>query len=142
MGRIWEDQNKYQRWLDASSLRSGDSCVQGGIVPKAAAAEIKAKARLLGGSRINEIELETRHDVIAFHNVGGGIRVTGRPLLSLWTDVFRRARHATAQVRDASGNHQQGLTRLRGPEQTGSRIQTTIAVGRTHGIHGNRQPSD
>src|SRR5438874_3105102 len=64
MGKIWEDQNKYQRWLDVE-LAVTETLASKGIVPQDAAAEIKAKANF-SVDRINEIELETRHDVIAF----------------------------------------------------------------------------
>ena len=64
MGRIWEDQNKYQRWLDVE-LAVTETLASKGIVPKDAAAEIKAKANF-SVERIDAIELETRHDVIAF----------------------------------------------------------------------------
>src|SRR5438128_11222220 len=64
MGRIWEDQNKYQRWLDVE-LAVTETLAEQGIVPKDAAAEIRAKAGF-SVDRINEIEAEVRHDVIAF----------------------------------------------------------------------------
>src|SRR5436309_1352092 len=43
MGRIWEDQNKYQRWLDVE-LAVTETLAAEGIIPKDAAAEIKATA--------------------------------------------------------------------------------------------------
>jgi len=49
MGRIWEDQNKYQRWLDVE-LAVVETLADGGIIPKDAAAEIKALHSLLSGS--------------------------------------------------------------------------------------------
>src|SRR6058998_1740090 len=64
MGRIWEDQNKYQRWLDVE-LAVVETLADGGIIPKDAAAEIKARAAF-SVDRINEIEAEVKHDVIAF----------------------------------------------------------------------------
>src|SRR5712671_1925994 len=64
MGRIWEDQNKYQRWLDVE-LAVTETLAAEGVIPKDAAAEIKAKANF-SVDRINEIEAEVKHDVIAF----------------------------------------------------------------------------
>jgi adenylosuccinate lyase len=64
MGRIWEDQNKYQRWLDVE-LAVTEALANEGIVPKDAAAEIKAKAGF-SVERIDQIEAEVKHDVIAF----------------------------------------------------------------------------
>src|SRR2546427_11759169 len=64
MGRIWEDQNKYQRWLDVE-LAVVETLADGGIIPKDAAAEIKARAAF-SVDRINGMEAEAKHDVIAF----------------------------------------------------------------------------
>src|SRR5688500_5962433 len=63
-GRIWEEENKYRRWLDVE-LAVTETLAAEGIVPKEAAAEIKAKAAF-SVDRINEIEAEVKHDVIAF----------------------------------------------------------------------------
>ena len=64
MGRIWEDHNKFQRWLDVE-LAVIETLSEEGVIPKDAAAEIKAKAAF-SVDRINEIEAEAKHDVIAF----------------------------------------------------------------------------
>ena len=64
MGKIWEDQNKYQRWLDVE-LAVVDTLADEGVVPRDAAGEIKARASF-SVDRINEIEAEVKHDVIAF----------------------------------------------------------------------------
>ena len=64
MGQIWEDQNKYQRWLDVE-LAVVETLAEEGVIPKQDAKEIKARASF-SVDRINEIEAEIRHDVIAF----------------------------------------------------------------------------
>src|SRR6187397_1835924 len=64
MGRIWEDQNKYQRWLDVE-LAVTETLGLEGIIPKEASAEILAKANF-SVDRVNQIEAEVKHDVIAF----------------------------------------------------------------------------
>src|SRR4026209_1232892 len=101
MGRIWEDQNKYQRWLDVE-LAVTETLATKGIVPKDDAAEIKAKANF-SVARIDEIERETRHDVIAFTTsvaefVGPSARYFHFGLTS--SDVLDTA--MALQVRDAS----------------------------------------
>jgi adenylosuccinate lyase len=135
MGRIWEDQNKYQRWLDVE-LAVTETLASRGIVPKDAAAEIKAKANF-SVDRINEIELETRHDVIAFTTsvaefVGPSARYFHFGLTS--SDVLDTA--MALQVRDASEIISKGITRLLEVlKKRAHEFKTTIAVGRTHGIH-------
>jgi adenylosuccinate lyase len=135
MGRIWEDQNKYQRWLDVE-LAVTETLATKGIVPNDAAAEIKAKANF-SVDRIDEIELETRHDVIAFTTsvaefVGPAARYFHFGLTS--SDVLDTA--MALQVRDASEIISSGITRLLEVlKKRAHEFKTTIAVGRTHGIH-------
>src|SRR4029450_6050764 len=64
MGTIWEDQNKYQRWLDVE-LAVTETLAEEGVIPKQDAAEIKKRASF-SVDRINAIEAEVKHDVIAF----------------------------------------------------------------------------
>src|SRR5215510_11761272 len=135
MGRIWEDQNKYRRWLDVE-LAVTETLAAKGIVPKDAAAEIKAKADF-SVERINQIELETKHDVIAFTTsvaefVGPAARYFHFGLTS--SDVLDTA--MALQVVDVSKLIATGLTRLREVlKKRAFEFKTTVAVGRTHGIH-------
>ena len=135
MGRIWEDQNKYQRWLDVE-LAVTETLAASGIVPKDAADEIKAKANF-SVDRINEIELVTRHDVIAFTQsvaefVGPSSRYFHFGLTS--SDVLDTA--MALQVRDASEIINNGITKLLEVlKKRAHEFKTTVAVGRTHGIH-------
>src|SRR6186997_987463 len=135
MGRIWEDQNKYQRWLDVE-LAVTETLAANGIVPRDAAAEIKAKANF-SVDRINEIELETKHDVIAFTTsvaevVGPSARYFHFGLTS--SDVLETA--MALQVADASKLIAAGITRLLDVlKKRALEFKTTIEVGRTHGIH-------
>src|SRR6476646_7965692 len=64
MGGIWEDQNKYRRWLDVE-LAVTETLAAEGVIPKEAASEIVAKSNF-SVERINQIEAEVKHDVIAF----------------------------------------------------------------------------
>ncbi len=135
MGRIWEDQNKYQRWLDVE-LAVTETLAAKGIVPKDAAAEIKAKANF-SVDRINQIELETKHDVIAFTTsvaefVGPAAGYFHFGLTS--SDVLDTA--MALQVVDASKLIAAGITRLLDVlKKRAHEFKTTVAVGRTHGIH-------
>src|SRR5919201_6902036 len=64
MGRIWSDENRFRTWL-AVEVAATETLAQAGLVPKDAAKAIRERAdfRL---DRIQEIEAEVRHDVIAF----------------------------------------------------------------------------
>src|SRR4030042_712459 len=64
MGRIWELENRYAKWLDVE-IAACASMAEEGLIPKEAFETIKKKARF-SVERILEIEETTKHDVIAF----------------------------------------------------------------------------
>ena len=64
MGRIWSDENKYRSWLAVETAAS-ETLAEAGIVPVEAAQAIRAKGDF-DLARIEEIEAEVKHDVIAF----------------------------------------------------------------------------
>jgi adenylosuccinate lyase len=64
MGRIWESENLYAKWLEVE-IAACEAMAQEGLVPEEALENIKKKAAFSVG-RILEIEEETKHDVIAF----------------------------------------------------------------------------
>ncbi len=43
MGRIWEDENRYQKWLDVE-IAACEAMAEQGMIPKEALKEIQAKA--------------------------------------------------------------------------------------------------
>ena len=135
MGKIWEDQNKYQRWLDVE-LAVVETLADEGIIPKDAAAEIKARASF-SVDRINQIEAEVKHDVIAFTTsvaqyVGPASRYFHFGLTS--SDVVDSA--MALQVADASAVILEDLQRLLDVLKARAyEFKTTVIVGRTHGIH-------
>ena len=61
---IWSDDSKYSIWLDIEVYAlEGMELV--GIVPKGTASAVKKKA-VFNSQRIDEIEAEIKHDVLAF----------------------------------------------------------------------------
>src|SRR5713226_7135884 len=64
MGRIWSDQNKFQQWLEVE-LAASEALAERGVVPAGAARLLRAHAAF-DVARIQEIEREVKHDVIAF----------------------------------------------------------------------------
>src|SRR2546429_4084303 len=132
MGRIWEDQNKYQRWLDVE-LAVVETLADEGVIPRDAAAEIKARASF-SVYRINEIEAEVKHDVIAFTTsvaeyVGPAARYFHFGLTS--SDVLDTA--MALQVAEASAIILEGIQRLQSVlKKRAHEFKHTIDVGRTH----------
>src|SRR5437868_5416280 len=64
MGRIWSDENKFRMWLEVETAATL-TLAEAGIVPKDAAAAIRDKGDF-ELARIQEVEAEVKHDVIAF----------------------------------------------------------------------------
>lgn len=64
MGKLWTDAYKYQTWLEVE-VAVCEAQAELGYIPAEAVAEIKAKAKF-DPLRIEVIEAEVRHDMIAF----------------------------------------------------------------------------
>src|SRR3546814_4357812 len=64
MARIWEPENRFRIWFEIEA-HACDAQAELGVIPKAAAEAVWARGKF-DIARIDEIEKETRHDVIAF----------------------------------------------------------------------------
>lgn len=67
MAAIWEAQTRFRIWFDIEA-HAADALAELGIIPKEAAKAVWTKASdvIFDVARIDEIERETKHDVIAF----------------------------------------------------------------------------
>jgi adenylosuccinate lyase len=67
MAAIWEPQTRFKIWFEIEA-HAADALAELGVIPKEAAKAVWAKARnvIFDVARIDEIERETKHDVIAF----------------------------------------------------------------------------
>src|SRR6202049_277879 len=67
MAAIWEVQTRFKIWFEIEA-HAADAQAELGVIPKEAAKVIWAKARdvIFDVARIDEIERETKHEVIAF----------------------------------------------------------------------------
>ena len=137
MGRVWSDENKFQRWLDVE-LAASETLADAGIVPREAAAKLRARARI-DVARINEIEAKVRHDVIAFTIAVQ--ETVGDPEAARWLHYGLTSNDVvdTAQallVRDASNLIEKGIARFGEIlEKRAWEFKDTPEIGRTHGIH-------
>ena len=139
MARLWSEQSKFERWLEVE-LAATEALSEAGMVPSEAARELRAHASF-SIDRINEIEKETRHDVLAFTTaVAENVRAAGSES-ARWlhfgltsTDVVDTAQ-ALAFVQ-ASAILREGIVRLREVlKRRALEFQHTPAIGRTHGVH-------
>jgi adenylosuccinate lyase len=137
MGRVWSDANRFQKWLDVE-LAAADTLAEAGMVPKDAAAVLRARAKV-DVARINELEARVKHDVIAFTMaVGESIE---DPAAARWLHYGMTSNDVvdTAQallLRDASHIIERDLI-LFGEvlDLRAHEFQHTPQIGRTHGIH-------
>ncbi len=140
MGRIWSDENKYRCWLEVESAAS-TVLAEDGVIPAAAAEAIATKAGF-SVARIQEIEAEVKHDVIAFTTaVAESLNAQGLEAESRWlhygltsNDVVDTAQ--ALQVKEASALIRAGLVELLAVlKRRAIEFKHTPTIGRTHGIH-------
>src|SRR6202521_4402350 len=135
MGRVWSDENKFRCWLRVE-VAASLTLAQAGIVPRKAAKAIAERGDF-DLQRIQEVEAEVKHDVIAFttavaEKVGPESRWLHYGLTS--NDVVDTAQ--ALQIKEASQIILQGLARLRDVLARRAReFKRTPAIGRTHGSH-------
>jgi len=135
MGRIWNEDNRFRTWL-AVEVAATEALADAGLVPKDAAKAIRERAdfRL---ERIQEIEAEVRHDVIAFTTavaeiVGPHARWFHYGLTS--NDVVDTAQ--ALLIAQASAIIAEDLERLAEVlKRRAWEFKDTPQIGRTHGVH-------
>ncbi len=138
MGAVWNEENKYRMWLTVESAAS-DTLAEDGIVPVEAAEAIRNFKDLgeIDVLRIQEIESEVKHDVIAFttavaEKVGPEARWLHYGLTS--NDIVDTAQ--ALQVKAASAIITAQLEKLAAVlKKRALEFQHTATIGRTHGIH-------
>ncbi|MFO7462217.1 MAG: adenylosuccinate lyase [Desulfatiglandales bacterium] len=135
MGRIWEDENRFAKWLDVE-LAACEGMAEQGLIPRDSLETIKRKARF-SVDRILEIEEETKHDVIAFLTnleefVGPDARFIHMGLTSsdvldtsfalllkeAMTLIIQKVRDFMVVIQEKAYEHRR-----------------TVMIGRSHGIH-------
>jgi adenylosuccinate lyase len=135
MTDIWEPENKFRIWLKIE-VTAAEAMAELGLIPKEAAEAAKAR----GGfdiDRIDEIEREVKHDVIAFltsvaEHVGPEARYLHAGLTS--SDVLDTC--FNVQLAEASDILIADLDALLAALKTRAHEHKhTITVGRSHGIH-------
>jgi adenylosuccinate lyase len=140
MGRIWSEESKYRRWLDVEAAASS-VLAEDGVVPATAAEAITTKSSFTV-ARIEAIEAEVRHDVIAFTTaVAESLKSQGLDAESRWlhygltsNDIVDTAQ--ALQIKDASALIRAGIEALLAVlKRRAIEFKHTPTIGRTHGIH-------
>ena len=135
MSQIWDDENRFKIWFEIEA-HAADGMANEGTIPEEAARKIWELGQF-EINRINEIEKETKHDVIAFltnlsEHIGPEARFLHQGMTS--SDVLDTA--LSVQMKQSTDLLLEGINKLlqslkkRAYEHKGS-----ICIGRSHGIH-------
>ncbi len=135
MARIWEPENRFRIWFEIEA-HACDAMAELGLIPKKAAKAVWERGRF-EVARIDEIERETRHDVIAFltnlaEHVGPEARFVHQGMTS--SDVLDTC--LAVQLKEAAdfliADVDALLTALK---RRAIEHKATVCIGRSHGIH-------
>lgn len=135
MSAIWSDDNKFKTWFEIEACAC-EALAQLGQIPQSAVDDIRAKGKF-DAKRIDEIEAEVKHDVIAFltnvgENVGESARFMHQGMTS--SDVLDTSfnMRLTQSVDILLKDMDRLLTALKNRAEE---HKYTLCIGRSHGIH-------
>ncbi len=135
MVAIWEPESRFQIWLEIETLAC-EALAELGVIPAEAAATVRQKGAF-EIARIDEIERQTKHDVIAFltnlaEHVGEPARFIHQGMTSsdvldtcLAVQMTRAADILLADLDDL----------LAALKRRAIEHKDTVCMGRSHGIH-------
>src|SRR5689334_12637950 len=135
MGRIWSEENRFRAWLKVE-IAATETLAEAGMVPQSAAKAIREHGDF-DLARIQAIETEVKHDVIAFttavaEKVGPESRWLHFGLTS--NDVVDTAQ--ALQIHEAALIIRNDLEALKTVlKRRAFEFQNTPTIGRTHGVH-------
>ncbi len=135
MTAIWAPENRFRIWFEIEA-HACDAQAELGIIPKAAAEAVWERGRF-EVARIDEIERETRHDVIAFltnlaEHVGPEARFVHQGMTS--SDVLDTC--LAVQLAQAADLLLADLTALLAVlKRRAYEYKDAVCIGRSHGIH-------
>lgn len=136
MASIFEPENKFKIWLEVETLAL-EKMADMGIVPESAAKALREKGNF-DIARIDEIEAEVKHDVIAFltsvaEYVGPDSRYVHQGMTS--SDVVDTS--FAVMLTQAADIIIADLDKLLAAlEKRAREHKDTLCIGRSHGIHG------
>jgi adenylosuccinate lyase len=135
MGKVWDEKNKFCKWLEVEKAVARAQAGLG-IIPGRAAEDINKKASF-EISKINQIEKETNHDVIAFlTNVASYIGDSSRYLHYGLTSSDVGDTALSLQIMEAISIVEGKIRKLLDVLKIKSRKYShTVMIGRTHGVH-------
>jgi adenylosuccinate lyase len=137
MTAIWAPENRFRIWFEIEA-HAADAMAELGIIPKSAAEAVWAKGRgKADPARIEAIEREVKHDVIAFltnlaEHVGPEARFVHQGMTS--SDVLDTC--LAVQLKEAADLLIEDIDAvLKALKRRALEYKTTPTIGRSHGIH-------
>ncbi len=134
MATIWAPETKFKNWL-AIEIHAAEAMEQVGTIPKGTADAIRTAT--INIDRIDAIERETRHDVIAFltsvtEQIGDAGKYMHQGLTS--SDIVDTG--FSMLLRDSGQQIQNRLDKLINALENQAKTHAkTLCIGRSHGIH-------
>ncbi len=135
IGRLWTDEHRFSTWLEVE-LTVAEVQAGLGMIPKSAYQTLRRKAKF-SIPRIDKIEAEVKHDVIAFltsvsENVGDAAKYLHYGMTS--SDLLDTALGVI--LKDAGQIILKELKRtIMLVRRKAIKYKMTPAIGRTHGVH-------
>ncbi len=135
MSAVWQDESKFQKFLDIEILAC-EAHSKLKKIPKEVAVKIRQKARF-DKRRIDELEKKTQHDVIAFvSSVGESLGPYAKYLHIGLTSSDLLDTTLALQAREAGDILIEDLERLlKALSQKARKYKDMVCMGRSHGIH-------
>ena len=135
MAKIWEPENRFRIWLEIETLAC-EKQAELGVIPADAVKALREKGQF-DIARIDAIEAEVKHDVIAFltsvaEYVGPDARFIHQGMTS--SDVLDTC--LSVQLTQAADELLKGLEMvLESIKKRAMEHKYTVCIGRSHGIH-------
>ncbi|MBI4684080.1 MAG: adenylosuccinate lyase [Nitrospirae bacterium] len=135
MGKLWEPENRFQKWLDVE-IAACEAWGEIAAIPLDAVTVIKKKAKF-DTRRIDDIEKVVKHDVIAFltsvaEHVGPEARFIHKGLTS--SDIVDTA--LSILMREASDIIIRDIRELMSViKRQAYTYKDAVTIGRSHGVH-------
>ncbi|MGM9955429.1 MAG: lyase family protein, partial [Peribacillus sp.] len=135
MGNIWTEKNRFNAWLEVEILAC-EAWSELGVIPKEDVKLLRENASF-DVERINEIEKDTRHDVVAFtravsETLGEERKWVHYGLTS--TDVVDTAlSYVIKQANDILSKDLNNFVEIL--KNKAKEHKYTVQMGRTHGVH-------
>ena len=135
LAKIWSEENKYKIWLQVE-IAAAEALSLLNQIPKDALKKIKEKAKF-DIKRIEEIDKEVHHDVIAFLTcLTESIGPEGRFLHLGMTSSDLIDTSLNILLKQAGGEIIKGLDKfLHTLKNKALEHKNTLCIGRTHGVH-------